>query len=207
MLARRFFAITRLTQPPLGWQIAIHPCFLDTTTTLISGRNPKVEVREAAVRESAGNAKQHRSGGRKRFQIRAAAGMALASETGERLGARLHAAVFYQGERHHQRCSVAPDCGVEEPQPAISGTRIADDRTDELSGRADFQTQRFRNAVVDLDLEGVTITQGSTGGAERTMLLSPDGKTAGEVGWVCRTCGSRLCDSRGWAIQHIRKWR
>ena len=43
-----------------------------------------------------------------------------------------------------------------------------------------FSTQEFRNMVADLDLEGVTITRAATSGPERTVLLSPDGKTAGE---------------------------
>ncbi len=43
-----------------------------------------------------------------------------------------------------------------------------------------FGTQTFRNVVGDLDLESNTITRTGTSGRERTLLLSPDGKTVGK---------------------------
>ncbi|MGO8720909.1 MAG: right-handed parallel beta-helix repeat-containing protein [Acidobacteriaceae bacterium] len=43
-----------------------------------------------------------------------------------------------------------------------------------------FKTQRFRNVVTDLDLDGITMTQAAGSEVERTMLLGPDGKAAGK---------------------------
>jgi hypothetical protein len=41
-----------------------------------------------------------------------------------------------------------------------------------------FKTQKFRNAMTDLDLAGITMTEAAGSGEERTMLQRPDGKTA-----------------------------
>ncbi len=39
-----------------------------------------------------------------------------------------------------------------------------------------FKTQRFRNAVIDLDLDGIAMTEAAGSGVEHTMLRRPDGK-------------------------------
>lgn len=43
-----------------------------------------------------------------------------------------------------------------------------------------FKTQRFRNVMTDLGLEGITITRAAGSGQERTLLLRSDGKIAGK---------------------------
>jgi hypothetical protein len=43
-----------------------------------------------------------------------------------------------------------------------------------------FKAPKFRNAMTDLNLHGITMTEAVGSDVERTMLRRPDGKTAGQ---------------------------
>lgn len=43
-----------------------------------------------------------------------------------------------------------------------------------------FESAKFRNAITDLDLDGISATQVVGSGAERTVLRAPDGRIAGQ---------------------------